>query len=143
MTTLTGVEDNYGQLKADITAVKADRPWANILHAQSIIDKERQVLQTYLCKQNNAETITMVGKVPYSKKKGGYQPGRIQKKVIDSSEMLCFKCEEKGHLYLNCLIKSKVECARCGKVPATRTHDDAKLMKGRMAAKDGKAAWRN
>ena len=143
VTTLTGVEDNYGQLKAHVTSVKADRAKAIILKAQDTIDKERQVLQTYLCEQDNAEIIAMVGKGSYNKKQGGYQQGRFQKRVTDTSETLCFKCGEKGHLYANCPIKGKVECARCGESHATRMHDNVKLMKERMAAKGNRAAWRN
>ena len=143
VTTLTGVEDNYGQLKAHVTTVKADRAKANILQAQNTIDRERQVLQTYLCEQDNAEIIAMAGNGPYNKKQGGYQPGRFQRKAADASEMLCFKCGEKGHLYANCPVKGKVECARCGEAHATKMHDNVKLMKERMAAKGGKSAWRN
>ena len=100
-------------------------------------------MQTYLCEQDNAEIIAMVGKGPYGKKQGGYQPGRFQRKTVDASEMLCFKCVEKGHLYSNCPVKGKVECARCGEAHATKMHDNVKLIKERMAAKGGKAAWRN
>ena len=70
VTTLTGGDENYGQLKAHVTSVKADRAKSNILQAQQVIQKERLVLQTYLAEQETgSEIIGYLGRgVPYKKK---------------------------------------------------------------------------
>ena len=143
VTTLTGGEDNYGQLKAHVSTVKADRAKSNILQAQQVIDKERLVLQTYLAEQEEStDIVAYLGRgVPFKKKQAaGYNQGQKQRQ--DASEMLCFKCGSKGHLYRDCPLQGKVECGRCGESHATRMHDKVKEMRDRAAYKQNKAPWR-
>ena len=143
VTTLTGGEDNYGQLKAHVSTVKADKAKSNILQAQQIIDKERLVLQTYLAEQaESTDIVAYMGRgVPFKKKQtASFSKG--QKQRPDASEMLCFKCGSKGHLYRDCPLQGKVECGRCGEAHATRMHDKVKEMRDRAAYKQSKSPWR-
>ena len=57
-------------MKAHVTSIKADKAKANIMQAQGVIERERQVLQTYLAEQEiGSEIVAMLGRGTLFKKK--------------------------------------------------------------------------
>ena len=152
VTTLVSGEDNYGAVKAHVSEAMAESAKAKIREARSVLEKEGQVLQSYMAqREETGDMMAMLGRAQYGNRKQSGGQSRTPQTYTPPPGTLCLKCGKPGHLYKDCTVLGTVKCQHkvngqiCGQAHATSMHEMVMILKQRAIDRGhtAKRPWQN